>query len=98
MSIATKDRLTAHLARLEATSRALAEHRDRLVGRAKEQAASTAEPIAKWSEHVDAQAGQPGAILGHRRLKTLLRERQRLQQIGDDHEAQRAAEHRPESL
>ncbi len=98
MSTATKKRLEDHLARLEAYSRQLDDHRDKLVGRAKEQGSTTNGAIDGWSEQVDSQAGQPGAILAHRRLRTLLRERQRCHEIVDNHEAQRAAKARPESL
>ena len=69
-------KLVGHLATLRAHKQALGKVRERLTDHAREQF-DTAHPVVDgWTEAN--RSGQAGGILGHRRLRTALVERNRL--------------------
>lgn len=79
-----RDALIKSLAHLEERRRAVADARGRLVDHAREQLDTTPRTIHIVEQHVDAGVG--GGILGHRRLRTLLQERARLQDVVARHQ------------
>lgn len=73
-----KDRLVENLARLGAHRKAIQEGRRQLLEHARGQLDTVTDAISAIEHGVD--AGQ-GDILGQRRLRTLLQERERLQAV-----------------
>jgi len=75
----TKDELTKRLAKIHGHSVETRTMREALVARARKQLDSITPVIEQIEEHVEAD--RAGGILGHRRLKTLLHERKRLERL-----------------
>jgi hypothetical protein len=74
-----RDELAMRLAQLQAHRGPVQEARRKLIARTREQLDSMEGTIHTIEQHLE--AGGAGGIYGHRRLRTLLKERERLQHI-----------------
>jgi hypothetical protein len=76
-----RDKLIAHLARLESTRRGIADARKQLRGRAREQLDTMPDAVSTCTA---ARRDDVAGVLGHRRHKALLHERNHLERLASD--------------